>query len=121
MLEMKNATITSTMLGTESHGIFTFMLNLSYGGSGQGFGGWCLDTPLKDPDGKFIRRTGTALGMTYIMELLKCLEVDSWEGLKGVHVRVEADHNGIARIGHFLKDQWFQFEDHMTDTDHDQT
>lgn len=41
--ELRNAKIRHTMLGIEDHGIFTFVLDLDYGGSGQGAGMYCLD------------------------------------------------------------------------------
>jgi hypothetical protein len=34
-----------TILGKEDHGIFTFMLDMSFGGSGQGAGMYCLNDP----------------------------------------------------------------------------
>lgn len=43
--ETKNARIESTMLGREDHGILTFMLHLSYGGSGHG--GSCVYPPSR--------------------------------------------------------------------------
>lgn len=61
---MKNAKITHTMLGTEDHGIFTFMLHVDYDGSGQGIGGYALDEPRKGSDGKFIDTFGFALKST---------------------------------------------------------
>lgn len=109
--EIKNARIKSTMLGMEDPGIFTFSIDLDYGSSGQGFGGYSLDTPLKDKDDKFIRRIGTALGMTCIMDLLECLEVSRWEALSGVYVRADASYEKVYRIGHLLKDKWFCFDD----------
>ncbi len=112
MSEIINAEIKSTMLGMEGHGIFTVWLNLDFGGSGQGFGGYCLDEPKK-VDGEHIGRFGTAYGMQKIMDLLSCLEVESWEKLPKTHIRVEREDrwNGkILRIGHLLKDRWFTFE-----------
>jgi hypothetical protein len=111
MSERENAIIDSTMLGTEDHGIFTCWLSLTFDDTGQGFGGYGLDEPIHE-DGKFKGRIGSAYGMDFIMGILKALSVESWEKLKGTHCRVErADRFGkITKIGHILKDQWFDPE-----------
>lgn len=111
MSDIKNATITSTVLGTEDHGILTFYLHLDYGGSGQSAGGYSLDNPLKDGNGKFIKRIGTAYGMQLIVAIMETVGVVKWEDLKGQHIRVEAEHNGVLAIGNFLKDNWLRFSD----------
>ena len=103
--EIMNATIIGTSLGVEDHGIFTCNLHLSGDGWGCGFGGYALDQWTD----KQKRRIGTAYGMQFIARILETLEVDSWEKLKGQHVRVVTDGVGgrIQSIGHFLKDKWF--------------
>ena len=108
--ERKNAQITGVSFGKEDHGIMTLMLRLTYDGSGQGFGGYALDN--YDPIKK--RRIGTAYGMEYIMRLLDTLEIQDFGELEGQHVRVEADWNKVYRIGHILKDKWFDPETDMT-------
>lgn len=110
MKEIENAKITSTFLGIEDHGIFSFTLMLDYGGSGQGFGQYCLDTPKKNKKGEFEKREGTAKGCDVLLEILRVLEVDSWEKLKGVHLRAEHDYGKVYRIGHILKDKWLDIE-----------
>jgi len=79
----KIAKIESTMLGREDHGIWTLMLQVTYGGSGQGIGGYSLDEPLRDENDKFIRRAGTAYGMEWIIQVTQACGVDSWEKVKG--------------------------------------
>lgn len=108
-MEIKNAIITSTMLGIEDHGIMSFYLYLDYGGSGQGAGGWCLDTPIEQ-GGTFIRRIGTAGGLTLIMEILKIANVEKWEDLKGKYIRVKSDYGKVHAIGNILTDKWLDFE-----------
>ena len=110
MLEIKNATITRTMLGVEDHGIFTFMLTLDYGGTGQGAGGYSLDEFVKDESAGRGRRVGTAYGMDLIMAVLKVVGVEKWEDLKGEHIRVRCEHVKVHAIGHFLKDEWLDFK-----------
>ncbi len=102
---IQNAVIRSTMLGVEDHGIFTFNLDLDYGGSCQGFGGWTLDAPKKVA-GEFVGRFGTAEGMQLIAAVLKAVGVESWEKLPGTHVRADASLDGVRGIGHILKDTW---------------
>lgn len=102
------------MIGQEDHGILTCYVMLDYGGSGQGFGGYALDTAVKDAEGKFLRREGTAFGMQFIQNILDTIGVEKWEDLKGKHCRVELTEHGwgkILRIGHFLNDKWFNPED----------
>jgi hypothetical protein len=70
-METKNGKIESTMLGFEDHGIFTYMIHIDFSGSGQGFGGYSLGGEYTDK---------------VIQALLKTLEVDTWEKLRGTFV-----------------------------------
>lgn len=88
---IKNATIQSTMLGPEDHGIPSYMIHLDYGGAGQGFGGHRLG-------GKFTHEA--------IFRLLNVVGVECWEALPGKSVRVDSDYSRAYRIGHFLKEEW---------------
>jgi len=90
--KIRNAKITSTFLGFEDHGIFTYILYLDYGGSGQGAGLIALGGEFTD---------------NHIRGILKTLEVESWEDLPGRHIRAEASSGCVRRIGHVLKDKWF--------------
>lgn len=108
-MEIKNAIIKSTMLGIEDHGIMSFYLNLDYGGSGQSAGGYCLDNPIHQGN-TFIRRIGTAGGMSLIMEIMEVVGVGKWEDLKNTHIRVKADNSKVYAIGNILKDKWVDFE-----------
>jgi hypothetical protein len=103
MSEIRNAIIESTSLGYEDHGILTCMLMTKSDGIGQGFGGYAFDTYDKTQE----RRVGSAYGIEFIAAVLNTLEVDCWEKLKGTHLRVDADHSKIHRIGHIIKDKWF--------------
>lgn len=71
--------IKSVMLGIEDHGLFTFQLDINFGGTGQGFGTYCLDT--YDPIKK--ERVGTAFGCTAILQLLRAVGVQEWKDLVG--------------------------------------
>lgn len=104
--ETKNAKIVATSLGNEDHGIFTVSLTLEYGCGCQCFGGYAMDSYDKVKK----RRTGTAYGMEFIMRVLEVAGVSSWEKIKGVHIRVEADRTKVYGIGHITKDIWLRPE-----------
>lgn len=106
-MEIRNATIHSTMLGT-SHGMYVAYLDLNYGGAHQGFGGNILDDIT--PDDKY-KRVGTAFGMEYIIQILETLEVDEWEKLPGTPCRAKVGPVKVYAIGHYLKDKWFEPEE----------
>lgn len=107
--EILNAKITSTKLG-EEHGCLTADLFLEGRGWGCAFGGYCLDHWFA----KIGEHTAED-GYGAIIELMKTLEVYSWEELKGQFVRVEIEGWGgnIVRIGHLIKDQWFSFKEYF--------
>lgn len=74
------ARIDHVFFGYEDHGILTMNIGLDYDGSThQGFGGYCLDSFDKDED----RRIGTAGGMDYVIQILKCLGANSIDEIKG--------------------------------------
>ena len=104
-MHVENGKIESTMLGYEDHGILTCFLRLAFNGSGQGFGGYALDGKPGD-DG--VRR-GTAFGTEFIAQVMRTLEVDSWEKLPGTHCRARRknEFGDIVEIGHIFKDKWF--------------
>lgn len=115
MPEIKNARITRTTLGVEDHGILTAFLHLEGDGWGIGFGGYALDEPRKDAEGRHAGRFGTAYGMEWIRQVMETLCVESWEKLPGTHVRVETQGwGGVAlRIGHITKERWFDPNDRI--------
>jgi hypothetical protein len=92
---IQNAKITSAFLGFEGHGILTVMIQLEMEHSGQGFGGYNLDGKKFNACGVFIRG------------LLETLEINEWEKLKSLVVRIDGDHSNIHSIGHIVKDKWF--------------
>lgn len=91
-MEIKNAKIESTMLGFEDHGIFTYMIYVGDGSSGQGFGGYSLGGNYTD---------------AVIKGLLKTVGVDKWEDLKGSFVRVKSEEGRLVEIGHLMEEKWF--------------
>lgn len=55
------------------------MVGLNFKGSGQGFGGYCLDTY----DDKEKKRIGTVFGTECILRLLRCFHVEDIKDIKG--------------------------------------
>ena len=85
--------ITKVFFGKEDHGFLTFMLTFDFGGTGQGFGGYCLDTYDKEKD----RRVGHAAGTDLILRLLNTFQVDSLheiEGKSAYAIRDQEGHGG---------------------------
>ena len=105
-MEVKNAKIRSTSLGVEGHGIFTFMLHLDYGGSGQGAGGFGLDGHDESKD----YRPGFKGAIPLLNEILRVAGVDTWEDLPGTLIRVSADDCEVEKIGHITDDKWLNFK-----------
>lgn len=102
-IETKNAVITGTMLGYEDHGIMTAFLYLDYGGAGQGFGGYGLDSYDKDMEERIAHK---ACGH-FIKRVLEITKKEKWEDLKGVSIRVKAERGKVHEIGNYLEDIWF--------------
>jgi hypothetical protein len=108
VVEEKNARITKTMFGVEDHGILTFWLQVDYGHSGQGIGGYALDGPIHK-DGQFVRRQGSAMGMELMARVLNVVGVPYWEELPGKYIRVRATDSKVQAIGNVIKDEWLDF------------
>ncbi len=95
------------MLGVEDHGIFTAYLLLSYGVTGgPGFGGYALDRHNGERN-KNSERVGTAYGMEFIRRVMLTVGVETWEALKGKHIRVRMNEMRVDSIGHIIEDHWF--------------
>jgi hypothetical protein len=95
MVEIRNAIIKSVSLGIEDHGFLTAYLHLDYGGTEQGFGGYCLSAP------------GANYGAEFIRQCLEVVGVREWEDLPGSTVRVKSEHTKAHAIGHIVKERWF--------------
>jgi hypothetical protein len=106
-LEIRNAKIISVFLGYEDHGILTAMLNLDYGSSAQGFGGYQLDSYSKENSSRIPTK---ACGF-FIQRVLEVVGVTNWEALEGKHIRVKSTWGKVHAIGNVLKDEWFNPEE----------
>lgn len=108
-MEIENAKIVSTSLGTEDHGIFTFWLNLEGDGWGVGFGGYALDGFDEIKNTRVLQPIGAAA----IQEVLRVVGVSIWEELPGNYVRVVTDGPGgkVTRIGNLIEDKWLDVDE----------
>lgn len=105
---IRNARITSTMLGREDHGIMTFMLYIDAGDFSCGVGGFCLDEFSTDSQTRVFR----AKSMKAISEILNVVGVDKWEDLPGKYIRFEDNGWGstVTKIGNIIDDKWFDMK-----------
>lgn len=108
--------IKRTRLGQEDHDIFTALIDIDFGSSGQGAGLLTLDTPYKpDPDDYRTERKGTAFGLDHIMQTMKVVGVSSWEDLPGKHIvalREDERLGPIVGLAHPINDNVIIFKEH---------
>lgn len=93
-MEVVNAIILSTSLGSEGHGIFTANLMMKGESWAQGFGNYHLNHNAA----LFISRT------------LEVVGVERWEDLKGKPCRIRRDDpsGSITAIGNLIEEKWFE-------------
>jgi hypothetical protein len=105
-IEIKNAVIERVSIDTER--CLSAWLHLSYGGSGQGFGGFALYMPPWNDKGhnERSRYIGNYTGV-FIHRCIEIGGVMTWEELPGKTIRVKSEHTKIHAIGHIVKDDWF--------------
>jgi hypothetical protein len=89
--------IEGVFFGIEDHGILTFMMTFDFGGSGQGFGGYALDTYNKETK----KREGIAAGTDLVLELLNLFGVSSLGEIRGRYAYAirDGDHHNSQIIG----------------------
>ena len=106
---IKNARITSTMLGREDHGIMTFMIYIDAGDFSCGVGGFCLDEFNTTTQTRVFR----AESMEAISKILDVVGVDKWEDLPGKHIRFEDAGRGstVTKIGNIITGKWFDMRE----------
>lgn len=108
-MTIRNAQITSTMLGREDHGIMTFMIFVDAGAYHCGIGGYAIDGYDKETK----TRVFTAKGMEAISKILEVVGVDKWEDLPRKYVRIVDNGRGttIEEIGNLMEDKWFNLRE----------
>jgi len=101
--EEKNAVITSATITNDDHGLLTAWIQLDFGGSGQGFGGFALYLPNDFSHSNNQRN----FAGHFIWRMMEVAGVDEWSKLPGKTIRAKGDHQGIEAVGHVIKDDWF--------------
>ena len=102
MTETRNAIIESATITNDDHGFLSGWLQLNYGDSGQGFGGYSLYLPKDYAHHKMMSPAGH-----FIWRVMEIAEVNEWSKLKGKTIRVRCEHSKVHAIGHIVKDDWF--------------
>lgn len=97
MTEENNAFIRSTMLGTEDDGIPTSYINVAWGASAQGFGGYDL--------------RGSNGMLNWITKIQAVLGVNDWSRVASQYCRIRREDGLIIGIGHIVEDRWFTKDD----------
>lgn len=101
-IQIQNAVIESATITTGERGFLDAWLQLDYGGSGQGFGGYVLYLPKS-----FSHHKLESVAGHFIYRVMEIAGVTKWEDLKGKTIRVRGTYSGIQAIGHIVKDDWF--------------
>ena len=100
----KNARITAATISNEDHGILSVWITLDYGGSGQGFGGFCLHSnPKRVP----LKEQGGYAGH-FIWRCMDIAGVNRWQDMVGKTIRARGNRAQVEAIGHILEDDWFE-------------
>ena len=108
-MEIKNAKISSTMLGREDHGIMTFMIYIDACDFTYGIGRYCLDEFNSATQTRVFR----AESMEVISKILEVVGVDKWEDLPGKYIRIEYNGFGstVTKIGNIIEEKWFDLKE----------
>ena len=111
-IEVKNAIIERATLSNDDRGFLTVWLHLTYGGTGQGFGGYALYLPKS-----FDHHKIESLAGHFINRCMDIAGVTDWSKLSGQSIRVRASHVGVEAIGHIINDDWFCPKDDFSKMD----
>jgi hypothetical protein len=101
--EIKNAIIVTAEIEISERGPLDCWISLDYGDSGvQGFGGYALYLPKSYAHYKLMGVAGH-----HIYRILEVAGVTKWSQLKGRTIRVESTWSKVFRVGHIVKDDWY--------------
>lgn len=103
-----NAVITSADISNGERGFLDCWINLDYGGSGQGYGGFTLYLPKS-----FSHHKTESLAGHFIYRVMEIAGVTEWDKLKGKTIRVKKvdEWGAILALGHIVKNDWFSAAD----------
>ena len=102
MEDIKNAIIKNARIINAGHGCLTVWLQLDYGGSGQGFGGYNLHSA-----GATLGTCKVNIAGHFLRRVLEIAGVSEWDDLAGKAIRAKGGIDGVSAIGHIIKDDWF--------------
>lgn len=103
-MEFRNAIIRSAKITNDDHGLLSAWLDLDYGDSGQGFGGYALYLPKSFTHSN---PAGPNYAGHFIWRVMEVAGVERWDQLPGKTVRARCEHAKVDAIGHIVKDDWF--------------
>jgi hypothetical protein len=104
-VETKNAVIERATITNDDHGLLSAWLSLDYGGSGQGFGGYCLYLPESFTHHESSKQVNYA--GHFIWRVMEIAGVSEWAQLPSKTIRVRCSWSKVYAIGHIVKDDWF--------------
>lgn len=101
-LEVKNAIIKNAEIRSDDHGCLSAWIDLDYGGTGQGFGGYVLYLPKS-----FRHHEIKSFAGHFVWRVMEIAGVQKWSQLPGKTIRVKARFPEIIEIGHIINNDWF--------------
>jgi hypothetical protein len=110
---IRNAIIKSATITNGDHGVLTAWLNLDFGSSGQGFGGYVLHQPHEnggradESTRNRARASSPNIGGLFIWRVLEIVGVSDWSQLPGKTIRAVQTFSKVEAIGHIINDTWF--------------
>lgn len=110
-----NAQITDAYFGFGDHdvnsGILRFGLTLDLQ-SGFGWSGCFVDCALDEYDKNLKKRVPIAGGLECLAEIMRVVDVNDWEDLRGKYIRVvdEGTTRRTRIIGNILKEEWVDID-----------
>lgn len=100
---IRNAIITGASLEIDRGVFLSSWVQVDYGGTSQGFGGWALYL-LRTSKGHQIQSPAGH----WICRVMEIAGVESWDKVVGKSIRCRIEGDLIKAIGHIVKEDWFE-------------